>query len=40
MLLLAVLAEVLQQPLIDEAGGETVQLGPFDLRRAPIAGRH
>ena len=39
MPLLAVPAEVFQQPLVDEAG-ETVQLGPLDLRRAPIAGRH
>jgi hypothetical protein len=39
MPLLAVPAKVFLQPLIDEAG-EPVQLGPFDLRRAPIARRH
>ena len=39
MSLLAVRAKVFQQPLVDEAG-ETVQLRPFDLRRAPIARRH
>ena len=32
----AVLAEIFQQPLVDEAG-ETVQLGPLDLRSAPTA---
>ena len=36
MSLLAVPAEVFQQPLVDEAG-EAVQLRPLDLRRSPIA---
>ena len=33
--MLAVPAEVFQQPLVDESG-KTVRLGPFDLRRAPV----
>ena len=36
MPLLAVLAEVFQQPLVNDLG-ETVQLWPLDLRHAPIA---
>ena len=36
MPLLAVLAKVFQQPLVDEAG-VTIQLGPLDLSRTPIA---
>ena len=39
MALLAVAAEILCKPLVDEAG-ETIQPGPLDLCLAPIARRH